>query len=418
MPPTSLPSPLQDSPSSETIYDVIIAPSDWGLGHSARIIPLAVALSHLGYRVGIAADPVQFPFFAQELPSISVLPLPGYQVRYAIRRTNQGRDHRPRGQLVRSLLVQSPNLVKTFLREQRWLKQQVLEERIKLIISDSRLGLWCEKLPSVYLTHQLQIFPPTPFPGLRQALRIAHRWVWGHYRQCWVPDFKGEPNLSGELGHPRLVPEEKVHYIGPLSRFALNSDHTFPVEGMKSQGSDIDDIERLLDDELDLLVLISGPEPHRSFFENRVKGELVKTSLRAVILRGIPSLWNTPTWRNGVKVLEKGRIFIFPHLPTPILRSLLKRAKVVLSRSGYSTLMDWVYFRRPLFLVPTPGQSEQEYLARYMAVQGWAVMQEETRFDLIAGWEKAQSHTALPCWNEDKEDFRLLVKDLLSQAQR
>ncbi len=68
---------------------------------------------------------------------------------------------------------------------------------------------------------------------------------------------------------------------------------------------------------------------------------------------------------------ELSNVKYFTHLPTAELATYIQHADLVISRSGYSSLMDYVTLGcKSVFLIPTPDQPEQIYLAKRMKESG------------------------------------------------
>lgn len=246
---------------------------------------------------------------------------------------------------------QTPRLLNTIKQEHRWLQNQMENEPVDGIISDNRYGLYHPTIPSVILTHQLQILT-----GLGKiADHYARKW---HYQQLskfseiWVPDVAGTPNLSGTLGHPEVLPPH-TKYIGLLSQYDAIPQN---AEGNS------------------LLVLLSGPEPQRSILSDKLWEEVreyhgsvifVEGSENAVLRKSIP---NHISWHK--------------RLTTSELSPLLADASVVICRSGYSTVMDLLALKKKAILIPTPGQTEQQYLGTQLSENGIFFSAPQANFNL------------------------------------
>ncbi len=329
---------------------VLVAPLDWGLGHATRCIPLVRALLARGCEVLLAGEGAVARLLEEEFPGLTRLPLPGYRVRYT---TSSGRG--AGWFMALALLQQWPAIRWRIARERRWLRRMVRAHRIQAVIADNRYGLHHPDIPCIFLTHQLQI------RGLRGHL--GEGWLrrrnYGFIRrftECWVPDFPGPDNLSGDLGHPAHLPPIPVRYSGPLSRL-----EPLPLPEKPHQ----------------LLVLLSGPEPQRSLLEDRLLPQLARYGGSATVLRGLP---DSPTL-----IPSSGQIRFFNHLPAAELNRLMQEASLVISRSGYSTVMDLARLQKKSILLPTPGQTEQLYLAGYLHRRSLALQADAATFQLRDG---------------------------------
>lgn len=308
-----------------------MAPLDWGLGHATRCIPLINALVANGYTVILAAEGAQAHLLQQEFPQLTLLPLAGYRVRYA--NTRWG--------LALSLFRQLPRLRETIREEHAWLEQVINTHRIDLVLSDNRYGLYSQKVSCIFITHQLTI--KAPFGWLELLLqRINYRFI-NRFTACWVPDIEGEPNLAGILSHPKKMPVIPVLYLGLLSRFT-------PGEVEKKY---------------DYCILLSGPEPQRSLLENKFILDLPSVAGHCLLVRGKPGSTEQLTIGPNVTVVN--------HLPGQELEAAIRQSKYIICRSGYSTVMELLAMHKKAILIPTPGQTEQEYLAHRLLSAGICV---------------------------------------------
>jgi len=329
---------------------IIVAPLDWGLGHATRCIPLIKLLLSQNCRVLLAGQGKVKYLLQKEFPEIDFLELPGYNVRYSKRRWT----------LPFTIAVQIPKILSAIKTEQRWLQKTVEEHSIDTVISDNRFGLHHAHLPCVFLTHQLCI--ETGWGKIANAFlqQLNYRYI-NRFAACWVPDAAGEINLGGQLSHPSILPAIPMKYIGLLSRFAASA-----VEKASH-----------------VLILLSGPEPQRTVLENRVLGELKSYSDKVILVRGLPGNADT------VNVAEN--VTVYNHLPAEDLQQKIAEASFVIARCGYSTVMDLAVLKKKSILIPTPGQTEQEYLARHLLKMNFALCIEQKKFSLKNTLELAAS---------------------------
>ncbi|MEC5147831.1 glycosyltransferase [Chitinophaga sp. 212800010-3] len=331
-----------------TSRKILIVPLDWGLGHATRDIPLIREMLNAGCQVFIAAEGKHAALLQQEFPQLTILPLPGYRIRYA-----------QKGQFFGLKIIQQiPKIYRTVKYEQRWLNRIVAEYQIDAVISDNRFGLYHKKIPSVFITHQLLI--KTPFGGwIERALQQINYNFINKYSACWIPDFAGTNNLSGELAHPGKLPVHTT-YIGCLSRFESRRD---------------------VRKKYDLLVLISGPEPQRTNLEKMVIDQIQSLHITALIVSGKPDTPRHEQVAPGVVQVN--------HLNASELNEAMLASDMVLSRSGYTTLMDLAKLNKKAILIPTPGQSEQEYLGEYLMEKGYFYSVSQEKFNLKTALEEA-----------------------------
>jgi uncharacterized protein (TIGR00661 family) len=328
---------------------VIVAPLDWGLGHATRCIPLIKQLLKADYEVIIAAEKAQMYLLKQEFPSLRFVHLPGYKLKYG-------------GKSVITTLkifLQIPKILIQINRERQWLNIFLQKESFDAIISDNRYGLYSKKAISIFITHQLCI--KTPFGNtIEKKLQQLNYSFINNFSWCWVPDFEKNNSLAGELSHPKVFPKIPVRYIGLLSRFE-KKETPFIYK---------------------LLIVLSGPEPQRTSLENILLKELKSFHEKTILIRGLP----------GEKKLiaAAANIEIHNHLPASGLNEKICQSELVICRSGYSTIMDLLRLGKKCIVIPTPGQTEQEYLADYLFEKKIALKINQKDFSLSQAIETGQ----------------------------
>jgi UDP:flavonoid glycosyltransferase YjiC (YdhE family) len=343
---------------------VLIAPLDWGLGHATRCIPLIRALERAGHTVIPCAGGAGLRLLRAEFPHLTIEETPGQAMRYT----------RSRALLPLWLCAQLPLFLLGMWRDGCAAARFARKHGAGLVISDGRYGFRAAGISAVFITHQLEIFPPGP-PWMRgliaRPLRALNRRALRGFAAVWVPDFPGAANLSGTLGHPR-VPPPRVEYIRPLCRFrAEDMPWNRPPAQIAAPGADI-------------LALVSGPEPQRSLFEKKLRESLKDLPGTRVLVRGVPG--GIP----GEPVIRPGELNVFDHLPGDRLQNFLLEAENVVCRSGYTTVMELAGLaKRNVLLVPTPGQPEQEYLAVHARECGFARWQDQDALDVEGGLRAA-----------------------------
>ncbi len=342
---------------------ILIAPLDWGLGHATRCIPLIEAFRKRGCEVVLAADGPVARLYAREFPDLDIRLLKGYGVRYG------------KSNLMLHLLFQLPRIFRIIRLEHQWLHNVLKKERFDCIISDNRPGLWSKKTHTIYITHQLMIKSGRG-KRMNQFLQYLHSRYIKRFSEVWVPDLRGTKNLAGELSHPA---KQWVHplYMGLVSR--LN-------------------YERQTSEVYDLTVLLSGPEPQRTLLENRIVSQLDAFQGKVLLVRGLP-------YEQTPLTLSARHITVEPFLNSSQVQTALLSSKQVVCRSGYTTLMDLVKLKRKAILIPTPGQPEQEYLARYMQEQNRFPYVRQHEFQLQAALQKAEAFEWTDSFSE--EDFTI-----------
>lgn len=306
--------------------NVLVAPLDWGLGHATRCVYIINSLITKGANVIIAADGRPLAFLKKEFPELSFVQFPGYGITY-----------QKKGSFVLKISTSILQIFQGIYNENKVLDDFIKSLSLDLVISDNRFGLWNKKIPSIFITHQIGIKSPFKSKYFDQMLFNFNKGFIKNYKECWVPDFEGDNNLSGDLSHKNKLPIP-TYFINPLSRFT------------KSYNENVEE-------DIDLLALISGPEPQRSIFEEIILNQIKDLNIIAIVVKG------TPEKKKSYQINDN--ITVYPHLTGDSLQKYLKRSKIVICRSGYSTIMDLAVLGKKAILVPTPGQTEQEYLANY-----------------------------------------------------
>lgn len=331
---------------------VLVAPLNWGLGHATRCVPIIRRLLAEGHEVVIAAEGYPLTFLRREFSHLEYVEFEGLRVKYAGGESQVG-----------AMLRQLPGFLRGIWREHKALEKIVRLYDIQVVISDNRFGLWCRDVYSVYMTHQLMVKMPRGLEWLESVVWRFHRWFVKHYDECWVPDIEGDDNLSGDLSHKYPLCRN-TKFIGVLSRF---SSERVEWDDVRVDAESLD-----LKKEYDVVVVISGPEPHRSNLELEIasmhNSQFYRLQLKdlwftihnydktLLIIQGLPADdLRLAEHRNGVDYI--------PHLPTELLQWYMQEAKEIVCRSGYSSIMDLYTIGRKAHLIPTPGQTEQIYLA-------------------------------------------------------
>ncbi|TND08685.1 MAG: hypothetical protein FD123_1901 [Bacteroidetes bacterium] len=316
---------------------VLVAPLDWGLGHATRCVPVIRALLDAGAEVLLAADGRPGYFLRDEFPKLEMISLPGYNITYP-----------ENGNMLWHFALSAPGILKNIRREHGYLQKIIEEKYIDIVISDNRFGLWSEKAKCIYITHQLNIKAPA---GENLVNRL-HRRYMKRFSEIWVPDFPGKENLSGELGHGNHR-FENIRYIGPLTRFSKDE--------FRENGYDHE-----------ILAVLSGPEPQRTLLEEILLRQLPSLNKKTMLVRGVTETNETRT---------TGNMQIIDHLPSPELEAAMRKAEIIICRPGYSTLCDLAAIGKKAICIPTPGQTEQEYLAKYHAERNGLFTAGQADFD-------------------------------------
>lgn len=289
------------------------------------------------YDVLLGSDGAALSLLKKEFPTLPSIELPAYNISYP-----------KNGELFKiKLFLKLPHIKKTMDAEKKLIEDLVKDGTIHGIISDNRMGVRSKKVPSVIITHQVNVLSGnTSYFSSKMHQKIIKK-----FDACWVPDVEGEHNLSGKLGHPKQI-DFPLTYIGPLSR-------------MKG---------KQLDKKFDYLVLLSGPEPQRTMLEVKLLNELISTDKKVLLVRGVVEA--------EAKTYQNDNLTIVNFLTSKDLERAINESDLVISRSGYTTLMDLAAMEKNAFFIPTPGQYEQKYLAKQLKKRGVAPYCKQENFNL------------------------------------
>jgi hypothetical protein len=299
------------------------------------MIPLARKLQEMNNNIFIGSGEEHFSLFRNELPGLSYIKFAGFKPGYS----------RFFPQYL-SLLLKTPLLLYHIILEHFRLKRIIREYAIDILISDNRFGLWNRKVITAYVTHM----PLIPFPRRLRSLEffgiLLHRTIIKKYSLCFIPDLPGELNVSGRLSHGIKLPDN-VRYIGILSRF-ISDGPSLEEDPVKIQHN---------------TVILSGPEPQREILKQKLVSLFKDKEPLTVMLEGRPGKTR--------EVSRSGNIAFYNHLPSAEMKEKICGSESIITRAGYTTIMELISLNCNALLIPTPGQTEQEYLAEYLSEKGW-----------------------------------------------
>lgn len=305
--------------------NILIAPLNWGLGHATRCIPIIKALESHNFTPVIASDGVALDLLRKEFPHLQSIELPSYNIEYP----KNGMFFKMK------ILANSPKMIDAILSEKKLVKEIIKKYAIDGIISDNRLGVRNKKIPSVFITHQLNVMTG----NTTWLTSKMHQYVINKFNECWVPDVDTAPNLTGDLGHLDK-PHDNIKYIGPLSRLH----------------------KKTVGKKYDLMVILSGPEPQRTMLEEKLTEELQSYKGKIVFVKG--------KIESEQVVAVQDHVTFYNYMNSQQLETTFNESEIVLCRSGYTTIMDLAQLGKKAFFIPTPGQYEQEYLAKKLKKEG------------------------------------------------
>jgi hypothetical protein len=295
--------------------------------------------------------------------------LPGYRIEYPQKGSS----------FIIKILLQIPKILWAIHQENKWLKHQLKKRSWDIVISDNRYGLYNEKVTSIFITHQLRVISSAGkiIDGFIQ--QFLYKKI-NLFSQCWIPDIEGDENIAGVLSHPEKKPN-KFTYIGLLSRLNKKNE---PSNGP-------------------ILVMLSGPEPQRTILENILIKQIEILPTAFFFVRGLPE---------ASEQLSKRKNIIFKNfMDLQELSKAMSDAPLVICRAGYSSIMDLLKLNKRAILIPTPGQSEQLYLADRMKDLDLFSVQYQDDISIASEIENSlKIQPKYYSWNFD--GFKKAIKDL------
>lgn len=289
---------------------ILYSPLNWGMGHVARSIALIDELLSNGNKLFIACDRKQRAVYETYFNDITFIDHQGYPFRF-----------KGKGRFGTDLLMRLGPLQERLNREKKEAEDYVVQHNIDLVISDHRYGFYSEEVPSVFLTHQVHL----PLKWYQFAASMLHKKYLKKFSEYWILDYK-DSRLAGKLSYGDGSGKEQ--YIGPYSRFKLYKDRP---------KKDIDE-----------LLIASGPKIYAQQLIDKVLNETADKGNLVIICEDQLVVPDDVRRINGSWKDKDAAIL---------------RAKKLISRSGYSTIMDVDELNVPAKYYSTPGQLEQEYLA-------------------------------------------------------
>jgi uncharacterized protein (TIGR00661 family) len=331
---------------------IIYGVCSWGLGHATRSLPVIRKLVSEQHNITVISNGRSLDVLKKELgDTVDYVDIPDYPMLLS-------ENSR---QFIAKSIVYWPVFIKRIEDGLAQLQKILAQNQYDCIISDARYDMYSKKIPSFFISHQMRIMNPLRIRLFENAMERFNLFFFKRFVGVMVPDYK-EESLSGDLSHHlRRIDENRLHYVGVLSDFT----------------------KRQMSKDIDYLISISGPEPQRSMLEEKLVAQAHELPGTVVLTLGKTEKYS---------VVKKKHLTTYSFVTKELREELLNRAKLVVSRSGYSTIMDVAVVGTKALLIPTPGQIEQEYLGAYHMSKGtfYSVSQEtiDLKQDVICAQEK------------------------------
>ncbi len=333
---------------------ILIAVLDWGLGHATRCMPLIRELQRQHYQIVVAGSGTSLQLLKEEFPAIPHEEIAGYRISY------------PFDNMILNMAIQAPRIIAAIIREHFQIRTLHQKYHFDGVISDNRYGCFLRGVRSVFMGHQLHIL--TPYKWLTRLVNLFHHKWLRRFDEVWIPDI---PNgLSGTLSKTRW---KNTRHIGLLSRMK-------PLD---------------VSPQYDLVAILSGVEPQRTKLENILRLQLQKLDIRVLLVQGIVTKDNAESNTANIRTI--------PYLTSEKLNTVMAAANIILCRPGYSSLMDLAVLKKKAVVIPTPGQTEQEYLGAYLHKRKMVVCQRQEEVNIAAALDEIRGCSGLAAFINQPE---------------
>jgi uncharacterized protein (TIGR00661 family) len=301
---------------------IIFTVLNWGIGHATRSIPLIHQLQKNGNEVLIISDGEALNVLKISFPDQEIKEIPSYNISYP-----------QKGSFTLGMLRQSFQIIKAIKSEKEAITLIAKSFRPDILISDNRYGCYLEDVPSYIITHQLQLMYKNPLKKWLSHLII--NYLVRPFDAIWIPDH-ASINLSGAMTHPKMV----------IPKYFIGLHTSLKIEDTPLKNS--------------VMIMLSGPEPRRSQLENTFLELIPKVSDSNFILVA-------GNFKKPYHTYQKANLEYHSFLDRTQIAEKLGLAHTVFCRSGYTSLMDlFCNGFQNIYCIPTKGQIEQEYLAKYL----------------------------------------------------
>ncbi len=348
---------------------ILVAPLDWGLGHASRCIPIIRLLIKKNCTVYIASSGRALELLRKEFPELRCFEIVPYGPVY------------PSGaSMVFSMAIQVPKFLSAIRKEQIQIEKIVERNQIDVVISDNRYGAYSKQVKSIFITHQLNIQMPGFIKWFEEAVNRQNEKYIQQFAECWIPAPEKNfiPLLLKHKGNLNL------RYLGLLSRFE----------------------KKTLPKKFKVCAICSGPEPQRTVFDNMLSAQLKKMNEPTIIIRGKTE---TPN-----KYFNKYQQFtIANYLTSEDLNEVIAQSEVVIARSGYSTVMDMARMEARAVFVPTPGQTEQQYISAELMKNNIAYSVKQSQFDLRVAIAQSENYSGFHNFDRDDSFLEKAIDSIL-----
>ncbi|MEK6968538.1 MAG: glycosyltransferase [Nanoarchaeota archaeon] len=301
--------------------------SNYGLGHATRMLPVIMKLIEQGEKVTIVAKGNSLLMLKNELGDASNYELMQYEV--PLKFSDKGFS-------MFETLKAGPSFISLISSQKKWLENFSAKEKIDRVIADGEIGYHLKNKKSFFVNNQLRLLPGSLLGDGTELLTDVFS---KGFEKVIVPDDENG-TLGGLLtSKTRFYDKKRLAYVGILSSIRKKN------------------VVR----NVDYFISISGPGISKEVFTRQVMEQLHLLKGKVVVALGRPDL---------KEIASKGNAKIYPYLNRKQQESFLNKAKLVISRSGYTTMMELAEIDKKAFFIPTLNHPEQEYLAKFQKNSG------------------------------------------------
>ncbi|NMD01352.1 MAG: UDP-N-acetylglucosamine--N-acetylmuramyl-(pentapeptide) pyrophosphoryl-undecaprenol N-acetylglucosamine transferase [Bacteroidales bacterium] len=356
--------------------NILICPLDWGIGHASRVIPIIKKLQSKGHHIFIACSKQQHSFFKNEITNYTWIPSACPSIKYSEKKLS-----------IFDLIRLIPIIFVGIKKDKKKIDSWVKKHHIQIVISDNRYGCYSQHAYSVIITHQVKVELPKKLKWAEKILHKRIKKMIYKFNRCWIPDIKEMPNFAGDLSLQFSL-NGKSSFIGLLSRFDEN-------QVLESQPEKT----------YEVIGIVSGPEPQRTIFAKLLLQQMKELQKPCLLVLGD---FSKPTSN-----YQDDNVSVYSSMNTKELYKAFQSSKFIVARSGYSTIMDLISLRRTAILVPTPGQTEQEYLARYYKSRRMFVIADQDKLNLAESLSELSVYSCIYHYNAN-ENFEQELEMVLN----
>lgn len=359
---------------------IFVSPLSWGLGHATRDVPIIQELLKHNHRITIASSGPSIVFLKQEFPQCDFIYFLDYPPPYTRSRF-----------FIAKFTAYIPIIIHAIHVEERKARQLFEENKYDLIISDNRFGVYSHDVPSFLISHQLRFSAPKILSFAEEWAQTFNSRFHKNFTRVIVPDNSPDTvSLSGTLScNTRKATQERIYYAGILSSIRKVN----------------------VEEDIDFLISVSGPEPQRTMLEEVMFKQVQKLPGKKMMLLGKPAEKREYKMDDSTTVKS--------HASREEMSVLMNRAKFIISRSGYTTMMEIAELgKKQCLFIPTPGQTEQEYLSQYYQEKGWFYSKSQYSLDILKDVEEAKKYSGFPAMPGSQSNAEKLYEELFAPYLR